>query len=236
MQHWVFCEILAICSKHATRFDFVDAHSMAPIATSRPVVDQYALPFDNVAGMLPGQGSVYEKAWKILAPSLEIGYPNSANFLATVWRGEWNMLLCESCAETVIALRLWANTMAEGQSRQVEIFSGEWRDRFQQDLDPTGDFVFVSFDPYMVSQHEHIQQRDQGNMYPEDLDIVKEALGQIDKPIIVELSTYSANGDNTQEDVIAMARDRFAVVDLTLTETVKANGNMMSMVFTRNLP
>jgi hypothetical protein len=85
LQHWVLCEILNAAKGHTIQLAFVDAHSMAPLATARPRTDASSALFDRAEDRLPGDRSVYEIAWDALTAGRP-GYPNSAAFVVSVWR------------------------------------------------------------------------------------------------------------------------------------------------------
>ena len=236
MQHWTFCEILAISNRYSKSIGIIDAHAMAPLANFRPKIDQYAPPFDRVAASLPGQKSVYENAWAQLAQSPANGYPNSANFLYAVWEGDADMILCETREETVLSLQLWAKGEGSKNRRHASVSPGDWRGIMHSVRTMNSDFLLLSFDPYMISRHENPEHFDPGNMYPGDFDLVGKFINAMDRPTIVQFSTYSANGDNSQDDVVPMVEHRVAECGLVRRTTVTANGNMMSMIFTRNVP
>ena len=107
MQHWTLCELLRIAGKHTTGLNFIDAHAMAPWATTRVVpVDPR---FDQVQGRLVNQPqSTYERAWHRLAQGRnQQGYPNSAAFVKEVWKGDFSLLLCETDRETIREIDNW---------------------------------------------------------------------------------------------------------------------------------
>ena len=68
LQHWVLCELLTVARKHITRLTFIDAHSMAPVATHRTEKSATRRHrFDAVFEQLPGQRTSFEQAWKALS-------------------------------------------------------------------------------------------------------------------------------------------------------------------------
>ncbi len=169
LQHWVLNEILKASEPHARSIEFVDAHSMAPIARERHAPDLTSWMFDAVRGHLPGQRSTYEKTWFELEPSLDGGYPNSAVFLTKTWPNPWNLVLCEKDQETADELSSWRERM-KGDSRNngVEIYQGDWRERFSRSLPRSGGLLFISFDPYKFDRDGSGQAYSiGGNMYPE---------------------------------------------------------------------
>ena len=108
LQHWVFCEILAVWQGCANRVDFIDAYSMAPLADERYPESDIASRrrFDWVQANLMEEQTPYERAWHRLTPDAD-RYPNSAAFLTEVWQGDYSLVLCESDASTVRELRRW---------------------------------------------------------------------------------------------------------------------------------
>lgn len=236
LQHWVLCEILDGCHGHANHLAFIDAYSMAPLATERPTIDQYAPPFDHVRDQLPGQRTTYEKSWHHLVPNAN-GYPNSAAFLTSVWQSEYSLLLCEMEPLTVAVLRAWADDLVGSSPRciGVEVFVGNWRERFSHIEAPASDIVLVSFDPYMFNRHD-VAHPQPGNMYPGDVQLLATMLKQIPQGVIVQLSTYSANNGNAQNAVIESIREHLNGCGLEVVATPAPNGSMMSIVLTRNIP
>ena len=95
----------------------------------------------------------------------------------------------------------------------------------------------MSFDPYMFDRHAAPANPNAGNMRPSDIVLAGAAvLGLERAPVVLQLSTYSANNANQQEDVIASIEPVLRAAGLELAATVHADGNMMSMVFARDVP
>ena len=137
---------------------------------------------------------------------------------------------------TASELRTWAGSVTQSANcLAVQIVEGDWRERFRSGLSATGDLLFVSFDPYMFDRHGPGRVPKLGNMYPEDLDLLATAIAPISTGVIVQLSTYSANNDNTQASVIEAVRSRIAQSRLALTGVARVDGNMMSMILTREV-
>ena len=238
MQHWTLCELLRIAGDHASGLNYIDAHAMAPWAAERTGTGDV---FDNVRDGLPGQGSIYEQAWRRLAARKGEGYPSSAAFVRAVWQGDYALLLCETNTETADEIEQWLNDIARAPGlKDAEIFDGEWRDRFKGEMPqpsgvgaPSDVLTLVSFDPYMVSSRW--TGSDAGNIYLQDLDMALRALGQIRGGVLIQLSTYSANGDNSQGAVIAATNELMASSGFTLAAVVRADDAMMSLVCQRGI-
>ena len=239
MQHWTLCELLVIAGKHTSGLSFIDAHAMAPLASGNKGKDDR---FARVQTGLPGQGSVYEQAWHHLAPNG--GYPNSAAFVKKVWEGDFSLLLCEICPSTIEELRPWLKPVQRlARCKSAKPFPGDWRERFAERLpSPSevgladGSLTLVSFDPNMYDRHGPPRTPKCENMYPRDLCAVVDAVSGVRGGVLMQLSTYSANNANAQKDVLSSA-DSILVSrgGYTRAAVVRVNGNMMSLVYARNV-
>ena len=233
MQHWVLCEVLRIARHHVDELTYIDAHSMAPRAMQRTESRGASRQtFDTVFVQLPGQESAYEKAWKRLSP--EPGtYPNSARFVTHLWPHAdiASMLLCENNPESVLPLRHWAR---ENEDLDVEIAFEDWRHRFQSRLPVEGDLAFVSFDPDMFNRHQP-KATNPRNMYPSDLSLIVEATNGCKGGVLLQLSTYSANNDNSQNEVIECISAGLRSGGLRLAACIRLDGNMMSLIYQRDV-
>jgi hypothetical protein len=230
----VLCEVLAACENSYERLGFIDGYSMAPFATDRPKRDASADLFDVVASGLPGQQSSYERAWLKLAANPH-EYPNSAAFVTASWRNRYAFFLCESDPATVVCLNRWAHIARQFPGCEgVEVAAGDWRNYLRGHLLPSSDVVFFSFDPYMFDR-KGLDRRNPGNMNPSDLDQMVGVLAVVRGPVLVQLSTYSANNDNPQQDVGEVITSRLRRAGLAEVARVRVDGNMMSLVLARDV-
>ncbi len=232
MQHWILCELLTVARKHTANLTFVDAHSMAHIATHR--LEKKTIRkcrFDLVEENLPGQGSAYEQAWQALSPDRE-GYPNSANFVRHIWCSQdaCSMLLCERDESTVALLREWREQHSD---LAVEIASGDWRERFDRALPQQEGLVLISFDPDMFNRNQ--RKVNPRNMYPTDLDKVLSATSAYPKNMLLQLSTYSTNDGNDQDRVAECIRPTLEAGGFEELAVVKASATMMSLLYQRRV-
>jgi hypothetical protein len=233
LQHWVLCEVLAACQSQYERLGFIDAYSMAPFAAERPKMEATSWLFDVVSSRLPGRQSLYERAWLKLVPSSH-EYPNSASFVTTAWRGRYTLFLCESDDATIAQLNRWAGVAREFPGCEgVEVAPGDWRASLRTPVLPSSDLSYFSFDPYMFDRHG--SGRNPGNMDPLDCDRLVEALDNVRGATIVQISTYSANNDNPQAKVREVISSRLQRSGLREAALVRADGNMMSLVFERGV-
>ena len=223
----MLCELLAIIGQHSSKLSFIDAHAMAPIADARYKEDYSSQLFDKVRRNLPGQNSRYEKAWK----QLDAGdfYPNSAAFLSEVWQGKSSLILCEKDSMTADALR----QRYVGHT-DVEIAEGDWRNRFKQRLLHTPLMLF-SFDPNMYDRHGPTKKMKHENMYPSDIKLVLDTIDDLSGEILIQISTYTANNNNSQDEVVASLDKLLKKGGFTRAVKISADGNMMSMIYTRDV-
>ena len=158
MQHWTLCEVLRIAwESGVTSLNYIDAHAMAPLAKVRTGSDSV---FDRVCESLPGQESVYERAWRKLSPKGVDWYPNSANFVRQVWKGDYSLLLCEQDPGIADDIGRWLCDVDRiSRCKRVELHPGDWHCRFDLGLPrpaqtrlPGDALTYISFDPYMISR------------------------------------------------------------------------------------
>jgi hypothetical protein len=236
LQHWVLAELTMMLQESVQPegpLCFIDAHAMSPYAVRNANPGQTAADFDRVAGRLPGQSTAYEQAWHALRSEGRCRYPSSASLVHHLWRGPLHLVLCEVDEDTANEIGAWQQTLGPDPGK---LHRGDWRVRFRHDL-PAGPAAYLlSFDPYMFDRHGPPASPNPGNMWPSDvLRVGAAVLDFADRPTVLQLSTYSANNANSQADVIKSIEPILAVAGLELAATVRADGNMMSLVFVRGV-
>ena len=252
VQHWTLCALLNIAQQQGVRgLNFIDAHAMAPIAYKCTETNQQRrCPFDHVRANLLSQRSVYERAWRQIAPAQ--GYPNSANFVQRVWQGKFSMLLCEKEPETVAALKKWLpSVQAQPRCKRAKVVCGDWRKRFGQLLPPPDEvglpseaLTLISFDPNTYSARNTYPgrnptkpgRRERPNLYQPDLQRTLDALANVSSRVIIQLSAYKTRPPETQQDrVICSVNSVLCPEGLEQAARVRKDGNMMSLVYARGL-
>lgn len=236
LQHWVLVEVIGAIREAiepAQGICFIDAHAMSPYARRDPSPGRTAAEFDRVALDLPGQGSAYERAWHELRQG-RCRYPSSAALVRHLWRAPLNLELCEADKATADEICEWQQTL--GDDASLEIHRGDWRARFRRGFPRDFAAHLISFDPYMFDRHGPAISPKLGNMCPDDISTVGAALQALGERVVLQLSTYSANNANSQEDVIATLEPAFASAGVKLVEKVRVDGNMMSLIFARGIP
>ena len=242
MQHWTLCELVDFADReNAPGLSFIDAHAMAPIGNRRISADAR---FDRARVCPPCKRSVYQKAWHQMVPIS--GYPNSAAFVSRVWPRELSMLLCEIDPKTIAEIDTWIPfVQSQSGCKRAKVYPGNWRDRFKEGLPspselglPNESLTLVSFDPYICSKNRRsnrLKKREKGNVYPNDIQLSVRSMRNLECGILVQLSTYGTMGGNSQEAVIESATPILAASGFTQCATVRGNGNMMSLVYERDV-
>lgn len=238
LQHWLLAELVGLLRKEVQplgRLCFFDAHAMSPFAVRAANPGQTGREFDIVAASLPGQRTIYEQAWHELSQG-PVQYPSSAVFVQHLWRGPLLLVLCEADKPTANEIAEWQRTLPP--ESVLELYRGDWRSRISQGFPAEEAAYLISFDPYMFDRHGPPSDPNSGSMWPSDISHVGAAVLSLEgegTPVVLQLSTYSANNANRQKDVVSTIEPLFTATGLELAATVRADGNMMSMVFTRNI-
>ena len=243
MQHWTLCELLSLADKHHTPgLNYIDAHAMAPLAIkneNKGNTAQFIAVRDRLS---QSRQSTYEQAWYKLEPTK--GYPNSAAFVANLWKGDFSLLLCEIDRETDDELEPWLECVRKSERcKRAKLFPDDWRKKFKGGLPAPsetglkdGALTLVSFDPDMCSSHWNVAKKNRRFFYPEDLEAAMAAMQHLKGSIVIHLPTYSAFGANPQGAVIASANSIIAGAGFTLLAVVRVHGHMMSLVYARKVP
>ena len=104
------------------------------------------------------------------------------------------------------------------------------------DVDLEADaLTFLSFDP---NKYDLAGTQRQGSfdLCPQDLGLIVEAICQIEGPVVMQLSTYSAGRRNPQCQVVQSVDATLTKQDgFTRSAIVKASPKMMSLIYTRNV-
>ena len=241
MQHWTLCEVLQIANTYTVGLSFIDCYAMAPWATECTKPDKM---YESVTKCLPRKGSAYEQAWhSLFQRRQQKGYPNSSALVREVWKHDYSFVLGEKDLQIADEIEEWLPEARESpKCNEAKLFRGDWRERFVDGLPnpsatglPAGSLTMVSFDPTMYSSRYSPARRRAANLYRVDLGLALYALGGVTGPTVIQLSTYTANGNNPQNKVIesvnsVLTRGRFKQV-----AAVRADGNMMSLVYTREV-
>lgn len=237
LQHWVLAELVTIIREHVDssgRLCFIDAHAMSPTAVRSSSPGQTAAVFDAVASRLDDDSTPYGRAWREHSAEEPSNYPSSAVIVQQLWHGPLNLVLCEADVETAHQIGVWLRTSSVGSSS--ELHRGDWRSRFREGFSPDCAAYLISFDSYMFDRHGPGASSNPGNMWPSDIVRASAAVLELGPvPVVLQLSTYSANNANSQGDVISSVEPVFKAAGLALAAKIRADHSMMSLVFARSV-
>ena len=241
MQHWTLCDVLRIANVYTLGLSFIDSYAMAPWATRCTKPDEI---FESVKNRLSVKGSAYEQAWHSLSQGQQgKGYPNSSAFVQEVWKHNFSLILCEKDDQTADEIDEWLHVARKSpKCTDGELSRGDWRERFVDGLPnpsatglPAGSLTVVSFDPTMYSSRYSPVRRCATNLYRIDLGLVLYALGGVTGPIVIQLSTYTANDNNPQDKVIESIYSVLTRGQFQQAAVVREDENIMSLVYTREV-
>lgn len=233
LQHWVLAELIELIRAGVSSkalLCFIDAHAMSPYAS---LSGKESKVFGRAQSTLPGQSSLYEQSWLELLGNPRVDYPSSALLVRHLWPGEIRFVLCESDPRSADDIAEWHRSFAHDVP--MDLHRGDWRDRFRRGFSGGAGVYLVSFDPYMYDRNGPPKRPKSGNLYPPDLELLGKALRDLEGvPSILQLSTYSANNANSQLEVLESVENMLKSTGLKRDAAVRADGNMMSLVFTRD--
>ena len=103
---------------------------------------------------------------------------------------------------------------------------------------PDGSLTLVSFDPDRYDRRRlDADKRNSRHLYPGDLELTLRALDSAKGGVLIQLSTYSRghNNDTPQGAAISSVNSILTEVGFTLAAVVWLNGDMMSLVYSRDV-
>jgi hypothetical protein len=251
MQHWVLCELLdRLGRRDFQHLALTCTHSMAPWSTPERREDDdthCCRRAFNAARTRAAtdRGSVFESAWFALSPNGGLPYPSSAALSSAalsleVWRSALSLALCEASGAVADEIDGWLGTRETRERvKHSVLLRGDWRNAAAGPLflDPDADCLYVEMDPYRYDRRDRTVRKttDPATVYPEDLNHLARALGKEDRPLVLQLSSFSAQNGNSPDAIESSTR---AVLDphrFVFRDGVAVDGQMVSLVFVRNL-
>jgi hypothetical protein len=186
------------------------------------------------------RASVFEEAWFALSPTRGLPYPSSALLAQHVWRSKLSLALCEASLPVADEIDGWLGCR-EARERLAHgvLLPGDWRGsaRGPLFLDVDADCLFIEMDPYRYdSRVKSVRKKtDAATVYPEDLTFLGQHLAAENRPIILQLSSFSAQNGNSPEVIEASVRGVLEPCHFLFRDRVGVDGQMQSLVFVRNL-
>ena len=150
------------------------------------------------------------------------------------------MLLCEANDSVAAEIEAWFGLPETTERLQRhQLHDDDWRTGITNDAITSfeSDVIVAEFDPMRFEHHgiDECSRDDRAVMYPEDLDVVIDAFDGIEKPIVLQISSYSANNNNPHRIVEPAITNRLSGAGFTLHGRVEADGNMISLVYVRDV-
>jgi hypothetical protein len=251
MQHCVLSEGLSELGKQLGRdihLLFATSHSMAPWSVPRSLAsageDYSRSRFDRARTRLDRPNATsYEIAWEELSCENGLPYPSSANLAVKLWEGPLSLSLSEVDISVAGEIDGWL-ALPEVRARLAsnpgnELRVGDWRDTFAAKFgNPSGvRAIYAEMDPMRFEHHamEMCSRDNRAVVYVEDLETIAIAFNETNIPVVLQMSSFSANNNNPHrivEPVISTVLGRAA---FCLRGRVEADGNMICLVYARNL-
>ena len=250
MQHWVLCETLkSLESEPFQHLQFICPYSMAPwsipesidyAAKNSPTTHRRRY-FDEVRHEMGERPtSTFEWVWRQLSIQSGLPYPSSAVFAWNLWPRELSLLLCESNPDTATEIQSWlATPETQARLKEKNLRRGDWRSCFVADVrsTPQADVSYVELDPMMFERRNPASEesRNEAKLYPDDLPRLIDAFHDVETAIVLQVSTYDCNNDNSLALVEPAIREPLEQAGFQLMARVSPNGNMMSLVLSRGI-
>lgn len=186
------------------------------------------------------RNSVFETAWFALSPNRGLPYPSSAALVLNVWRMGLSLSLCEASVPVADEIDGWLATqeVRERVTHSV-LLRGDWRNAAMGPLlvSPDADILYIEMDPYRYdSRDQNVRKTtDSATVYPEDLTLLARSLGAEQRPLLLQLSSFSAQNGNSPEVIEASVRAVLEPHSFVFRDRVAVDGQMVSFVLARNL-
>ena len=250
MQHWVLCETIACLEQTSyTHIQLTCTHSMAP--WSMPESVDYSNNhsprlhrrryFDAVRkGMYGRATSAYERCWRHCSLPLGIPYPSSAVLAWNLWSKNLSLYLWEANENTANEIEGWSN-LPEVSSRltQFSLNRGDWRGMLNNNafLNPNAEVHLVELDPMQFECINPVndQARNGALLYPDDIIRLVNCFQEVEKPIIIQVSSYDVNNNNPLNQISPAICNPFIDAGFNISARVMPNNQMISLVISRGL-
>ncbi len=246
LQHWVLCELLhRLAQRDFKHLSLTCTHSMAPWSVPERLEeedDHRCRRVFNVARTREAaeRGSVFEEAWFALSPGAGRPYPSSAALVQHVWRSKLSLTLCEASLPVADEIDGWLGSReVRARIAHSALLRGDWRGAATGPLflDPDADCLYIEMDPYRYdSRRKGVRkQTDTATVYPEDLTLLTHIVDAEERPIILQLSSFSAQNGNSPRVIEASVRGVLEPCRFVFREIVAVDGQMLSLIFTRDV-
>ncbi len=247
MQHWGLCEILhRLNQQDGKHLLLVCTHSMAPWSVPErrddEATDRCRQTFTAARQRLArSRTTVFEDAWHSLSAYGGLPYPSSAVFAQHVWKKQLSLLLCEAKPLVANEIDGWLGTPeVQARLQNGTVHRGNWRNAFDGPLKAkNAEIVLIEMDPMRFEHHPPDQcartPERAADLFPEDIDRVRAAVQGLTIPVVIQISSFSANNTNPHHVVQAEIVNRLAPAGFVLQGRIMVGGQMLSLFFSRGV-
>lgn len=151
-----------------------------------------------------------------------------------------SLLLCEQVPANADEIHAWMS-LPEVRTRltQTSLHRGDWREGLDSSfiMATQPDVILIELDP-MQFEHRNPAPGSEKNsalLYPEDIDLLVRFSAASTVPVVVQVSSYDTNNNNSQVDTIPAISTPLLANGFTEAARVKPNELMVSLVFCRGL-
>lgn len=245
MQHWVLCEILhRLRQRDFKHLLFACTHSMAPWSVPERQDDEasnrcrrvFHLARQRIENERP---TAYEEAWFALSATGGLPYPSSALFAQHIWQEELSMLLCEANLAVAGEIDGWLGTPdIQARVQGQRLSRGDWRLAFANPfVVGDADVLLIEMDPMRFEHHapNECSRNDRAVLFPEDVDLVRTSLGGLTLPVLLQMSSFSANNGNSHSIVQQTITTHLAGSGFDLLGRAMVGGQMISLIYGRGI-
>jgi hypothetical protein len=247
MQHWTLCEVLdRLQREQVSSLHFISTHSMAPWSLAKPKNNEES-DADRRIFRRAGErlarnsgGTLYENAWLDLSVEDGIPYPSSALFAQSVWKKPISLALCEQATTVADEIDGWLKGPAVCD-RYVHgvLLRGDWRAGIDSPFCMKTDCacVYIEMDPMRYDHRESgkRKQSDPASLYPEDLTHLTRLLTNEARPVVLQISSFSAQNGNSRQVIETSLRSGLEPSGFSFADQTYVNGQMVSFVFCRGI-
>ncbi len=244
MQHWVLCELLRrLGQRDFKHLMFICTHSMAPWSVPERRDDEArnrCRQVFHLARRRIGNQRInaYEEAWFALSASDGLPYPSSAMFVKHLWKEKLSLLLCEAAHDVSDEIDGWLGTPGiKARLEGSRLSRGDWRLAFSDPFTAgDADVLIIEMDPMRFEHHSphECSRKDRAVLFPEDLDLTTTALSGLTIPVLVQISSFSANNGNSHQIVEQTTTARLRESGFTLLYRAMVGGQMLTLIYGRH--
>jgi len=182
----------------------------------------------------------YETAWKQLTVKDGIPYPSSAVFTQHVWKKPLSLSLCEQSMAVADEIDGWlGGSQVRSRIAHCLLLRGDWRSSVRSPLcmDSKSACLYIEMDPMRYDSREigARKRSDPASLYPEDISLLLDVLKNEARPVVLQISSFSAQNGNSREVIERSLRGKLEPGGFFYRDQIYVNGQMTSFIFDRGI-